>query len=477
MFKYMTFEHLTMSSKKYFNLGVPHRAIRVLHNSFRVAFIIGFLATILISTQLSHAQLPEFTGRYIAALSDGDFLASTYVDGKLPAPGMSDRLSILSLPLNGKQARVAQINASNSVTGAPYALALSPDGRTAFVVETLGAVPVGATRREQLPPGNQLVAIDLSDPARPTIQSQMAITPKPETVHVHLSGDLLAISTQTPGKELVLVPLQGDRIGEPVEFSLRQLGIQPDPAQFQNGLYISQVQWHPSGRYLAVNLDYRDEIAFYKVQHSASRSLQLVPWGRPVKVGKDPFSGQFTPDGRFYLSSNWGRNFGEQIKTLEQRLPETRGTVSVIQLADFNAPASQVQHRVVSNAIADLSPESLAISPDSSKVVTVNMRGTAFPPNSLRFTRQASLSLMALDRASGQLRKINDYPFEGILPESAAFDASSRFLAVAIYGYLTPKPEGGIEFWRILQKPTFQLQRTGDTVDVGRGTHQVLVAH
>jgi DNA-binding beta-propeller fold protein YncE len=464
-------------SRKNLNLSTPGSAIRVLPLSFSMAFIIGFIAIISISTQLSHAQVPGFTGRYIAALSDGDFLASTYVDGKLPAPGVSDRLSILSLPLNRKQARVAQINASNSVTGAPYALALSPDGRTAFVVETLGAAPAGATHREQLPPGNQLVAIDLSDPTRPTIQSQISIAPKPETVHVHPNGDLLAISTQTPGQELVLVPLQDNRIGQPIEFSLQQLGIQPDPSQFQNGLYISQVQWHPSGRYLAVNLDYRDEIAFYEVQRSPDRALQLVPWGRPVKVGKDPFSGQFTPDGRFYLSSNWGRNFGEQVKTLEQRLPETRGTVSVIQLADFNAPASQVQHRVVSSAIADLSPESLAISPDGSNVVTVNMRGTAFSPTSPRFTRQASLSLMTLDRVSGQLRKFNDYPFEGILPEGAAFDASSGFLAVAVYDYFTPKPEGGIEFWRILQKPMLQLQRTGSMVEVGRGVHQVLVAH
>jgi 6-phosphogluconolactonase (cycloisomerase 2 family) len=305
----------------------------------------------------------------------------------------------------------------------------------------------------------------------------MAIAPKPETVHVHPNGDLLAISTQTPGKELVLVPFQDGRIGQPVEFSLEQLGIQPDPAQFQNGLYISQVQWHPSGRYLAVNLDYRDEIVFYEVQRDPSDTFQLVSWGRPVKVGKDPFTGQFTPDGRFYLSSNWGRNFGEQVKTLEQRLPTMRGTVSVIQLAEQSFSGSQVQHQVVSTAIADLSPESLAISPDGSKVVTVNMRGTAFPPNSPRFTRQASLSLMAIDRTSGQLRKINDYPFEGILPEGAAFDPSSRFLAVAIYDYLAPKPEGGVEFWQILQKPTLQLQPTRYAVDIGRGVHQVLVAN
>jgi DNA-binding beta-propeller fold protein YncE len=443
-----------------------------------IAFTIGFLTLIFISTQFSAAQslpqLPNFTDRYIAAIADDDFLASTYGDGKLPTPTGGDKLSIVTLPLNGKQEAIAQVNASNSVIGAPYALALSLDGQTAFVVETLGAMPVGATRREQLPPGNQLVAIDLSNPRRPVVRSRMTIAPKPETVHVQPNGNVLAISTQTPGKEIILIPIQNHQLGQPVEFSLRQLGIQPDSEKFQNGLSVSQIQWHPSGRYLAVNLNYRDEIAFYEVQQPPDDALNLISWGAPVKVGKDPFTGQFTPDGRFFLSSNWGRNFGNEIKTLEQRLPTTRGTVSVIQLAELITPASKVQHRVVSTAIADLSPESLAISPDSSKVVTINMRGTAFPTNSPRFTRQATLSLMTLDRA-GQLTKIDDYPFEGILPEGAAFDASGNALAVAVYDYFTPKPEGGIEFWQVIQNPKPELRRTGYVIDAGRGVHQVLV--
>jgi DNA-binding beta-propeller fold protein YncE len=158
---------------------------------------------------------------------------------------------------------------------------------------------------------------------------------------------------------------------------------------------------------------------------------------------------------------------------LSAKVPCSRArTVSVIQLAVSNAP---VQHQVVSTAIADVSPESLAISPDSSNVVTVNMRGTAFPINSPRFTRQATLSLMMLDRA-GQLTKIKDYPFEGILPEGAAFDSSGNSLAVAVYDYFTPKPEGGIELWRVIQTPEPELQRTGYVIDVSRGVHQVLVA-
>ncbi|NJM88796.1 MAG: hypothetical protein HC847_18160 [Hydrococcus sp. RU_2_2] len=157
-------------------------------------------------------------------------------------------------------------------------------------------------------------------------------------------------------------------------------------------------------------------MAFFELKRERN-TFQLVPWGTPVKVGKDPFTGQFTPDGRFYLTSNWGRNFGKDVKTVEQRLPTERGTVTAIQLTDS-------QHQVISTAISDISPESLAISPDGALVVTVNMRGTAFVPTSPRFTREASLSLLSLDRV-GHLTKVGDYPFEGILPESAAFDASA----------------------------------------------------
>jgi hypothetical protein len=292
----------------------------------------GLTTLTLISTQqssnaqrlISLPQLPNFAGCYIAVLADGDFLASTYHDGKLPEPNTAtDTLSIIRLPLNGGRDTIAQTNAtaqipaSNSVTGAPYALALTSDGRTAFVVETLGAMPAGATRREQLPPGQQLVAINLSNPSRPTVHSRLTIAPKPETVDVHPDGTLLAISTQTPGKEIILIPVQYGTFGQSVEFSLRQLEIQPDSTRFQAGMYVSQVQCHPSGRYLAVNLDYRDQIAFFQLQRDRMGNPRLLPWGRPVNVGKDPFTGQFTPDGRFYLTSNWGRNFGEQVKTLE----------------------------------------------------------------------------------------------------------------------------------------------------------------
>jgi 6-phosphogluconolactonase (cycloisomerase 2 family) len=440
---------------------------KTVKTNFWITSSIAILVAIALKfTAFSEPVSPNIAGRYIAAITDGDFLASTYTDGKLPVPINPDRLFIINLPIEEGQTEIARVNASNSVTGAPYAFDVTADGRTAFVVETLGFATPGATTREQLPPGQQLTRIDLSNPRRPTVIDKVAIAPKPETVSVHPSGELLAISTQTPDREILLIPVQNRSLGQPIEFSLRQLGIVPDPARFQNGMYASYVQWHPSGRYLAINLTYRDEVAFFELKRERN-TFQLVPWGTPVKVGKDPFTGQFTPDGRFYLTSNWGRNFGKDVKTVEQRLPTERGTVTAIQLTDS-------QHQVISTAISDISPESLAISPDGALVVTVNMRGTAFVPTSPRFTREASLSLLSLDRV-GHLTKVGDYPFEGILPESAAFDASGDRVAVAVYDYFTPKPEGGIELWEVIRQPQLALRRIERVIEVERGVHQVKV--
>lgn len=46
------------------------------------------------------------------------------------------------------------------------------------------------------------------------VHSRLTIAPKPETVDVHPDGTLLAISTQTPGKEIILIPVQNGTFGQ-----------------------------------------------------------------------------------------------------------------------------------------------------------------------------------------------------------------------------------------------------------------------
>ena len=102
-------------------------------------------------------------------------------------------------------------------------------------------------------------------------------------------------------------------------------------------------------------------------------------------------------------------------------IPTKPSTVSVIRLDMGELFASDNHtrhHQVISTVASDQSSEGIAISPDGALVATANMRDTALPMSSVRFTRDATVSLFAFDAVSGQLAKAGDFAFEGVLPDS-----------------------------------------------------------
>ena len=133
-------------------------------------------------------------------------------------------------------------------------------------------------------------------------------------------------------------------------------------------------------------------------------------------------------------------------------------------------------HRVVGDAVpTDVSAEGLAISPDGRLVATVNMRGTAFPPDSPRFQREASITLLAFDPATGRLRKLADHPFEAALPEGGSFDAGGRHFLATVFQYHDGAPGGGIEVFRVVDGGAPRLERLG-RLPMPHGVHHVAIA-
>ena len=108
-----------------------------------------------------HAPL-DFEGRMLLALSDADMVASAYVDGRLGAIEGSDTLSVIALGGDPRGWRAATVAASNSVAGPPVAVAATPDGRYAFVVETFTPRPEGKADAVfgDLRPGNRLQVVE-----------------------------------------------------------------------------------------------------------------------------------------------------------------------------------------------------------------------------------------------------------------------------------------------------------------------------
>jgi len=155
-----------------------------------------------------------------------------------------------------------------------------------------------------------------------------------------------------------------------------------------------------------------------------------------------------------------------------------RGSVVSIRLAAGTQPDGSPRHALVSRAMTGVSPEGLAVSPNGRYVVTTNLERSYLPYDDDRITRFSSVSLLTLDPQTGQLNHVADYPFDGILPEAAAFDASSQYLAVTSYDHFDDRIQGGsIDFWRLASDPLNpqpMLVQTRYSIPVTRGVHSMV---
>jgi hypothetical protein len=214
--------------------------------------------------------MPAFVGTIaagtIAVVSDGDFVGQSYATGRL-APreaGYRDLLTVLSI-VDGKVTRV-QIPVSNSVTAAPEILALTSDGKTAFVTERLGERLEGGELVRDLPPGRRLFAIDLSNRAAPQIAASAEIEVFPEALSLSPDGARVAVVSNTPEASFVqIVPYRDGHFAEVARFNLADLGITGSAPEPRGGVTASNVHWHPSGRFLAININSQNRIAFFEV--------------------------------------------------------------------------------------------------------------------------------------------------------------------------------------------------------------------
>jgi DNA-binding beta-propeller fold protein YncE len=435
------------------------------------------LLTLLLSSPVRGAEaqsadpLQHVSAGRIVAISDGDFTSATYTTGQLApvAAGHRDQLTVLTRQ-NGRFV-AGRLPVSNSVTAAPEVLTLTPDGRTAFVVERLGQRPQGGTTARDLPPGRHLFAIDLSDAAAPRLADTADVAAFPEALAVSPDGRRVAVVSNTEAGSFVQLATFADgRFGPVQRFDLAQLGVTGAAPGPRGGVTATNVHWHPSGRAMAVNINTQDRIVFLAVADGAE-GVTLRPWGAPVPVGKDPFVGRFTPDGRYYLTSNWGRNL--TADTLEGRIPEGNSTISVIRLAAWSDDAAS--HAVVATAESGPAAEGLAVSPDSRLVATVNMGGSVFLPGSPRFRQDASVVLLALDPATGRITRMAEHALAGSLPEGGVFDRTGEhFLATVFQGHdgAAPAQGPGLEVFRIEPGSAPALRSLG-RVPLAHGAHHV----
>ncbi|NJL22700.1 MAG: lactonase family protein [Leptolyngbyaceae cyanobacterium SM1_3_5] len=442
---------------------------------YRRLLLLG-LSVLTLIPNAAIAQTPDraapmtFQGRYLVSISDADMVASAYVDGLLGPREGEDALSVI--PLGGRHVRdlrAYETEATNSVAGPPVAVAVTPDGRYAIVVETFRQRPDGDWQNQRfsdLQQGDRISVFDLSNPTRPTRVQDVTFGERPTSVSINREGSLIAVTfhpngagTETP---LAIIPFQAGRLGQPTF---------PQVPNVSSGDELIHAEWHPTQDLLALVNSTAAEVSFARWTNQNT----LEPWGNVVEVEKAPFMARFTPDGRHVITN--GLYWGADVEGRWNEAP--RGSLLSIRLEAGTQADGSPRHALVSRSMTGVSPEGLAISPNGRYVVTTNLERSFLPYDDDRITWFSSLSLITLDPQTGQLNHVADYPYDGILPEAAAFDASSQYIAVANYDHFDDRIQGGsIDFWRIASDPLNPqpiLVQTRYAVPVTRGAHSLVL--
>lgn len=442
--------------------------------------LFGLLVVLYLSAQISQAQrfslTPSPHAQYVLALSDVDMVGTAYEDGQLGSMvSQPDTLSVFAPHQadamdSNRSLAIASITASNSVFSPPSVLDVSPDGQFAAVVETLQPRPEGATTLAELEqiPGNTLRVFDLSDPTVPTLVSEVEVPVRPQALHFNSSGDLLAVVGLAAENGLTLVPLNQGQVGQPQTFSIElaeRTDIPFDPAH--------HVRFHPAADIVAINFTLRNQVIFFQIMRSESGEvIGIKQWGNLVTVNRFPMVGEFTPDGRYYITSDlmWGpevpRFYGYR----------GQGTLTTIAVAPPDAVGDALQHQLVAVAPAGFQSETLAISADGTLLALSNLRTTGLPLDSDLFNPNASVSLYSVSGETGELTKQDEVLFEALLPQGLAFDPSRHFLYVGVNEYFDHDDaplQGSIEVWLI--NDSNRLERTEQRYLAPRGVHVVKV--
>jgi hypothetical protein len=431
---------------------------------------LGLLYAIAAATALPLASAPvlspttRFDGRYLLTASDADMIGTAYADDQLKQiPGAVDTLSLIELPVRDERASVVAIPVSNAVTSWPQISAVSPDGKTIYVVETSQPIDDAVTRlpTSAMPPGRLVTVIDISaGPATPRVRE---IDVGTGAVHLGLSADgaYLAVGLEEQGRQLAILPTA--TLDDPASF--RYFAV--ERADGSPAREVTSVYWHPSGQFLAVGIS-AQEIQFYRVNRTPT-GITLSPHGARITGGYTFSYGQFTSDGRFYLTSEiqWDR----YPRPLGNLINPASEMISI----SFDQSLA-AEHRIVSRVPVGLSSEGFALSPQEDLIATVDMSRT-YLPDWLTFwpgTQLNSLTLVGFDRETGALEVLGEpYGFEGVLPEAAMFDSDGDALGVVIYNKREdPAGPGLVEFWNVVregERP--RLERTAVQIPVVRGPH------
>jgi len=418
----------------------------------------------------------SFDVRGLYAISDLDMVGTSYSNGVLkPISGAFDVLSRVDVAQLRAQSSSERV--SNSVTGWPGTLELSPNAKHAYVIETLGAAPKNVDSVKdvytELDKGTLLTTLAVQENKAPRIVDLREVGPTPFSVHPAPNGRWLVITVRDDTSPFAFVILKD---GVPTEVRRPSIALPAVPKpklsaeQLQAYVGASFARISPDGLTLATHI-YSSHVTFGEIVFDADKLPIDVRFGPTLAAGKFISVGRWSLDGRHYViaDTGWGPNGSAMLAG--------PGQLTSIALDKLNG-------KIVSSATVSLGPEGMEMNRAGDLFVAVNMERTWSPgPSSKEDAArrlEASLSLVSFNAVTGSLHTVDGpIAFKSVLPEDAVFDRDGDMLAVATFNDRVESPQDGwIELFSIdRSKGSPQVFPTGKRISLPRGVHDLAVAY
>ncbi|WP_247234931.1 lactonase family protein [Telluribacter sp. SYSU D00476] len=420
----------------------------------KIAMLAGLVAMGAVPAAAQTSPI-TFNARGMVAISDADMAASAFIDGKLLRDNaVKDKLTSIKFPLQRGGKTFESIIVSNSALTYSKSIAVPKTGGLAFVLDARVSPSEDVSEykdaMKEFPEGQKLTVVDIVNLAAPKQKFAFAVGKNPTAIDINKNE--LMVATSEAGKELVFLEVNDD--GKPTR--LAHLPAQLDSAR------IIDLSFHPTGNYLAVTLDQTKEVGLYRIVRDGGKLKNIEMVGKPFKAGDNPATGKFSADGKHYFVLDTKGAVGKATGEGE------------LMVVEFSLDGS-AEHKVVSKTPVGLNPGAFAINPEGNMIVTANVGKSVQPWTEANAGGGSSLTLLKVG-ADGAMTKVADYPVEGIMPQSIAFDKDGSNLAVAIYEYLDfGDRTGGIEFWSVSKGDSPKLTKQPGKISVERGCHTIRV--
>lgn len=287
-----------------------------------------------------------------------------------------------------------QITLKNSVVGPPVNIAITADGQTALVADSVDVVKQGDALKQV--PDSRLYVLDLGN-GSPTLRSTLTLGTQPSGLDIAPDGRTALVANRGDGTITVL-SIDGPTV------SVKDTVTVGTPAD-----QVADVSFAPDGRRALAVKFASHKVAVIETDRGKASYAKL-----DLPTGVWPYNVAVAPSGSFALTADNG-NAGA-----------ADGNVDTLSVVDLEANPPRIIDRVV---VGD-APEGLAISPKGNLVAAALLGGGNSPRNAFWYTKTGSVAVLTVD--GKHLTRTQTIPV-GALPEPICFTPDGRYILVGNY--------------------------------------------